>query len=347
MKRRAFLKSAGPAAIAFGEPSPQASRPRASELPPRKVIVGSAVQGFWVEYPGLEKRLAELAALIDEMQAAALARYGRGLDLAVLPEVALTGEAGEDAPARAVAWDGPVGARFAEKARTARCYIVVPTYLREPGGALRVSNAAVLVDRSGKVAGIYRKVHLVVSADGRRMEGGATPGTEFPVFACDFGKLAIQICYDIEFDLGWRELARKGAELIAWPTQSPQTVHPAARALAHGCWIVSSTWRDNASLFEPTGKIAAQVRPPARILVEEIDLSYAILPWSAGLRKGKALEEKFGARIGYRYYEDEDCGLFWSNDPQTPVRRMIAAREADEELARVRACYRQAGIPGY
>jgi hypothetical protein len=256
-------------------------------LPPRKVIVGSVVQPFWVQYPGLDQRVAELAAIVGETEAAAQARYGRGLDLAVLPEDALTGETGEETLARAVAWDGSVSAAFARLARRARCYLVVPTYLRERDAPPRCSNAAVLVDRSGNVAGVYRKVHLVVSDDGKRLEGGATPG---------------------------------------------------------------STWRDNASLFEPTGKIAAQVRPPARILVEEIDLSYAILPWSAKLRKGKALEEKYGARIGYRYYEDEDCGLFWSNDAETPVRRMIEAlglREADEELARARACYRAARVPGY
>src|SRR5689334_8211153 len=38
---------------------------RRSELPPRKVIVGSAMQQFWVEYPGLDKRLDELSGLID------------------------------------------------------------------------------------------------------------------------------------------------------------------------------------------------------------------------------------------------------------------------------------------
>ncbi len=54
------------------------------------------------------------------------------------------------------------------------------------------------------------------------MEGGTTPGKNLPVFDCDFGKLAIQICYDMEFDRGWQELARQGAELIAWPTQSPR-----------------------------------------------------------------------------------------------------------------------------
>jgi hypothetical protein len=198
--------------------------------------------------------------------------------------------------------------------------------------------------------GIYRKVHLVVSGDRKTMEGGSIPGKELPVFNCDFGKLAIQICYDMEFDRGWQDLARKGAELIAWPTQSPQTAQPAFRAMQPRCYIISSTWRNNASVFEPTGKIAAQVRPPEQVLVQELDLSYAILPWSSKLRNGKALKEKYGERIGFRYYEDEDCGIFWSNEPQVPVRQMVRAlglAEAEEQLSSVREFYRKAGVLDY
>jgi hypothetical protein len=200
------------------------------------------------------------------------------------------------------------------------------------------------------VAGIYRKVHLVVSSDGKTMEGGSSPGKELPVFDCDFGKLAIQICYDMEFDRGWQELARKGAELVAWPSQSPQTAQPAARAVEQRCYIVSSTWRNNASVFEPTGKIVAQVKPPQELLVHELDLSYAILPWSSKLRNGKALQDKYGEKIGFRYYEDEDCGIFWSNDPSTPVRQMVQSLgllEAEDQLTRVRESYHRAGVLDY
>ena len=86
------------------------------------------------------------------------------------------------------------------------------------------------------------------------------------------------------------------------------------------------------------------------MLVHEIDLSYALLPWSSALRHGKALEEKFGGKIGFRYYEDEDLGIFWSNDARTPIRQMIQSLgllEAHEELARARETYRKAGVPGY
>ncbi len=32
-----------------------------SDLPPRKVIVGTAMQALWGAYPGLEKRLEQLS----------------------------------------------------------------------------------------------------------------------------------------------------------------------------------------------------------------------------------------------------------------------------------------------
>jgi predicted amidohydrolase len=321
-----------------------------SGFAPRKVIVGTAMQSFWGPYPGLEKRLEQLASMVDRMAQESKSRYGRGLDLAILPETAITGEAGGDALSHSVAFPGPVADTFARTAREHHCYIIVPTYLRESHDPKRCSNAAVLVNRAGEVAGTYRKVHLVVAGDGKTMEGGSTPGQELPVFDCDFGKLGIQICYDMEFDRGWQELARQGAEIIAWPTQSPQTAQPAARAMQQRCYIVSSTWRHNASVFEPTGKIAAQIKPPEQTLVQELDLSYAILPWSSKLRNGKALQEKYGEKIGFHYYEDEDCGIFWSNDPRTPVRQMVQSLgllEAEDELARVRESYRKARVLDY
>lgn len=340
VKRRTLFAAPALAAAATAPPLP-----RPSFKPPRKVIVGTAMKAFWVKHPGVPARLAELTALVDEMARESQRRYGRGLDLAILPETSISGEANGDALANSVPWAGAVQEAFARTARQHRCYIVAATYLKE--SARRCSNAAILVDRRGEAIGTYRKVHLVVGADGKTMEAGSTPGREQPVFDCDFGKLGIQICYDIEFDNGWRDLAAKGAEIIAWPTQSPQTTQPATRAAAGKCYIVSSTWRHNASIFEPTGKIVAQLKAPGQTLVEEIDLSYAILPWSSKLQNGRALRAKYGGRVGFRYYEDEDLGLFWSNDPKMSIRQMIEPLgliEADEELSRVREAYRLAGI---
>ena len=359
MNRRTFVATLGTAVAAGTGPAglraaatgtgAGARNGSTSSGPPRKVIVGTVLQSFWGAYPGLEKRLEQLAGLVDQMTAQAEKRHGRRIDLAILPETSITGEAGSDALACSVPFEGLVQDVFGRKAREHGCHIVVPTYLLDSKQGRRCSNAAVLVGRKGEPMGTYRKRHLVVSLERGTMEGGCTPGDTLPVIACDFGKVGIQICYDMEFDDGWAELARGGAELIAWPTQSPQTSQPAFRARAHRCHIVSSTWRHNASVFEPTGKIAAQIRPPDGILVHELDLSYALLPWSAKLRNGEGLRKAYGDRVGFHYYEDEDCGIFWSNDPATSIGDMVRSMgllELEEEMARVREFYRKAGAPG-
>ena len=50
------------------------------------------------------------------------------------------------------------------------------------------------------------------------------------------------------------------------------------------------------------------------VLVQEIDLSCPILPWSMNLDNGKLFTKAFGGKVGFRYYEDESR-IFWSNDP--------------------------------
>lgn len=319
-----------------------------SDQLPRKVIVGTVVQGFWVKYPGLPKRLEELTGLIDRLTEESRKKYGRGLDLAVLPESAVNGEITSNIVEQSVAFEGPVKEAFVRKARECHCYIVVPMFLLENREKRLCSNVAILIGRNGEVVGMYRKLHLAVPARSDSMEGGITPGKEVPVFQTDFGKLGIQICFDMEYDYGWKELARQGADLVVWPTQSPGIVHPAFRSMQEHYYIVSSTWRNNASIAEPTGKIVAEVRPPGQTLVQELDLSYAIIPWSTRLKNGQALKEKYGDRVGFRYYEDEDQGLFWSNDPHLPVRQMLVSlglNELDEELGRIERLYDKVGVP--
>jgi predicted amidohydrolase len=320
-----------------------------SGQPARKVIVGTVLQPFWVAYPGLDKRLEQLAGIVDRLAAESMKKYGRGLDVVVLPETAVTGEMGGDLIAGAAPLAGALQETFARKAREHRCYIVVPTYLLEDREKKLVTNAAILIGRKGEVVGIYRKIHLAVPTGSDSMEGGTTPGKDAQVFQCDFGKLGIQICFDMDFDDSWQELERQGADLVVWPTQSPQTAQPAFRAMHGRYYIVSSTWRNNASVFEPTGRIAAQIREPQQTLVQEIDLSYALLPWSKNLAKGMALRKIYGEKVGYHYYEDEDVGIFWSNDPELTIGRMIQSigvTELEPELRRIRKLYRKAGVPG-
>jgi predicted amidohydrolase len=304
---------------------------------PRKVVVGTVMQGFWGAGLDLDGRIEVLLRRTDELAAMAAERWpGRGLDLAVLPEtVVTTGADGADAAAQAVPLEGLVADAFGEAARRHSAYIVVGMMLADDERRGVHSNAAVLFDRSGEVAGIYRKLHPVAVVGRTDLERGVTPGLQAPVFECDFGRLGMQICWDMCFDDGWDLLGRKGAEIIAWPSASPQTLMPAWRARRLRCYVVTSTPRENATIFDPAGLVAAQALPPQSALVAEIDLSCMVLPWASELRNGQALTDLFGERVGYRYSVTEDCGLFWSNDPALPIGHMarrIGMIDYDEHL---------------
>ena len=198
----------------------------------------------------------------------------------------------------------------------------------------RVSNAAVLLDRDGRVAGIFRKVHPMLDADGT-FEGGVTPGEAYPIFNCDFGRLGILICWDMGYEDAWEALAAAGAEIIALPSASPQTLRPGAEAMRHHLYVVTSAPRDNASLFDPIGRQVATVTRAPGMLVHEIDLAYAILHWTETLQEGRALRERFGSRVGYDYSSREDTGVFWSNDPQVPIGTMVKELRLSEMPAEI------------
>ena len=84
--------------------------------------------------------------------------------------------------------------------------------------------------------------------------------------------------------------------------------------------------------------------------MQELDLSYAILPWSSQLKNGQGLSQAFGDKVGFRYYEDEDCGMFWSNDPHMTIRQMmgkLGLDEEQEEFQHDEGVYHKAGVLGY
>ncbi len=308
--------------------------------PPRKVVVGTVIHGYYAADPASRDRQAVAVDLIERVAADAERAYpGRGVDLVVLPESAVTSGRRGAPEVRSVELDGPVLDTFGGLARAHNTYIVLPMALVTDRRRGLFHNAAALIDRTGDVAGIYRKVHVVAHITTDVLEGGMTPGEDFPVFDCDFGRIGIQICYDVCYEDGWEALAAQGVELVAWPTASPATAAPARHAARGEYFVVSAPWRDNATIFEPTGLVAARIAPPAEILVHEIDLASMVLPWSEYLRNGAALREQFGDRVGFHYEPMEDIGLFWSNDPATPIAEMarrIGVRSVRDELERNR-----------
>ena len=309
--------------------------------PPRKVIVATSIFPHYGAWNGLERRLETLCDMIDRKVEISRETYGRGTDLILFTEHAVTGGSGTTAAEKAHPLDGKILDTLAAKARTHNTNLCVPMHLDEDRDAGIFTNSVIILNRRGDVAGIYRKIHPVngyacVGQDPQVLESGITPGKTATPVELDVGRVGVQICWDMCYDDGWELLAQNGAELVLWATAAPRTLTPAMRAVQNRYWIVTATPRDNASIFEPaTGQPLAQVHPPATMLVEQIDLSWLYLFWSPDLKNGKAFTDAFGEKVGYHYIAQEDCGLFWSNDPNRTIGDMCREIGIDPDYNRV------------
>jgi predicted amidohydrolase len=315
---------------------PPSTTPR-RDRPPRKVLIGTVISGREIFSMTLEKRLQRMDELVDAVAAEAGHSYpGKRLDLVVLPETFLA-RPGKGLGDQALRLD-EVRERIAACAKRHDSYLIVPLLMEETDPPLRYSNAAALVDRAGNIAGIYRKVHPVAYQGSDVLEGGTTPGRDFPVFDCDFGRLGIQICFDMLYADGWRALAAQGAEIVALPSASAETVRPAAYARENKYYVVSATPQNHAAFISPLGIIEAQATRES-VLVHEIDLSYALIHWEGILENGEALRRRYGDGVGFNYYVTEDMGIFWSNDPKTSIGKMIkdaGLLEIEDSVERIR-----------
>jgi predicted amidohydrolase len=305
------------------------SQPRVPRVDgaPRKVVIGTMCHSMFGTFPGLDARCEELKRHLEEMESQARAKYHAGLDLVVFPEFALNNMRVK-APQSAIALDGPGFAYFQKLAREHHTYIIIPSIITDGG---KFYNSAILLDRNGAMMGRYDKAHPCPDpAPATTFEGGVTPGTSFPVFDCDFGRLGMQICFDYCHEEGWHELALNGAEIVAYHSQSPTVSIAAARAVNNRYYVVSSTWRTDAMVVDPVGRLVAELRPQGAaatpkddVLVTQIDLEYRLLPWDPKLQNGEALKKKFGDDVGFRFYPEEDMGVFWSNNPKVPIDAMV------------------------
>jgi predicted amidohydrolase len=191
-------------------------------------------------------------------------------DLVVLPET-LTYGSGSTYVDVAESIPGPSTEYFGKLAKEHNLYLV-PGLVERDGPLLY--NVAMLIGPDGKIAGKYRKVCLPRS----EIEGGVTPGHDYPVFDTRFGKVGMMVCYDGFFPEVARELSNRGAEVIAWPVMGCNPLLGAARACENHVYVVSSThtaadqnWMISA-IFGQDGKPLAQAKDFGTVVVAEVDL---------------------------------------------------------------------------
>ena len=194
-------------------------------------------------------------------------------DIVCLPEGITVVSTGKTYVEVSEAIPGPSTKFLGQLAKKHNMYIVAGIYERE--GSV-VYNTSVLVGRDGKLQGTYRKASL----PREEIDGGITPGDEFPVFDTDFGRIGMMICWDLHFPEAARMLALQGAEVIFMPIWGGELILAKARAIENQIYLVSSTYDMKTGVFDKSGELLVEGTEENPVAIVEVDLNQRKLwPW--------------------------------------------------------------------
>jgi predicted amidohydrolase len=229
--------------------------------------------------------------VIDDCIAAIAAAGERGADLLVLPEepdIIAGGAYGQYPLAQ-----HPVFLRMAEQAARSRVGIVSSLSVALNGGN---ANTGFLLDRDGRLTGVYRKKHPAPSEE--EILTDPTDGDPFPVFDFEGVKLGIAICMDIHAPEMFRIYGLKGADLVCVPTMYLDYTGDMleslekARAIDSQMYLALSRYITRpflagksmgyAKVVAPDGRIVASTAHRPGVVVAEIDPAWRMPFWGEG-----------------------------------------------------------------
>ena len=206
---------------------------------------------------------------------------------------------------------------FTVFARTNQCYMICPILTHENG---KTYNAAVVIDRQGNRIGEYRKMYLPDD----EIKIGLTPSDlQPPVFKADFGVFGIQICYDINWDIGWKSLRQQGAEIVFWPSAFSGGQMVNTKAWENKYVVVSSTGAKS-KICDISGEVIAQTGMwDTNLICAPVNLEKAFLhAWPFGQRFDE-IKAKYGRKIRITNHTEEEWSIIESLSPEVHVKDIL------------------------
>lgn len=182
---------------------------------------------------------------------------------------------------------------FAEVARKNNCYIVYAAHRELSDGTRR--NSSVLIDREGKVAGAYNKNHPTIG----EMEKGILCGKDAPVIDCDFGRVAMAICFDLNFDQLRLRYAKSKPDLIVFSSMYHGGLMQAYWAYSCRSHFVGAIAGKGtpSEIRNPLGQVVASSTNYFDYAVATVNLDCALVHLDHNWERLRKLKAKYGPKV--------------------------------------------------
>lgn len=208
---------------------------------------------------------------------------------------------------------------FSDFSKKNNCYTICS--VDTPAGHDMFYNSAIVIDRQGKRIGAYHKIHPTED----EIKIGTMPGPLFqPVIQTDFGKIGVQICFDVLWDEGWEMYRKQGAEIIFIPSAFPGGQMINARAWKHKCVVVSSTRKGTSKICDFTGEELAKTGFwSPQLCWAPVNLEKAFLHLWPFVKHFPEIQKKYGRKVNIKIFHEEEWAIIESISPDVFVKDIL------------------------
>ena len=214
---------------------------------------------------------------------------------------------------------------FASKAKANNCYIAFGS-IHEADGGLR--NSLILLDRTGKIAGTYHKNFPTIG----EMEDGMIPGDEVPIIQCDFGRVAMAICFDLNYEELRLKYEKLQPDIILFSSLYHGGLMQGLWAYTCRSYFVSAIGvvQLPSEVISPLGEIVSTSTNYFNYTLSTINLDYKLAHLDYNWERLKKLKAKYGDAVTIHDPGKVGAVMITSEDKNVSAAEMV--KEFDIEL---------------
>ncbi len=192
---------------------------------------------------------------------------------------------------------------FSSVAKENHCYIAFGMKRQDDEGIWY--NSLLVLDRNGKVAGIYNKNFPTVA----EMESGIRAGSEAPLIECDFGTVAGAICFDLNFPEMLERYERSRPDIILFSSMYHGGLMQKYWAYASRSFFAGSVGGSStpSEIRNPLGEVLASSTNYFDYVVADVNLDRRLVHLDYNWEKLAQLKKKYGK--GVTIYDPGEVGV--------------------------------------
>ena len=213
---------------------------------------------------------------------------------------------------------------FAEVAAANSCYLAYSACRDLPDGSRR--NSTQIIDRQGRVAGIYNKNHVVVEETTR---SGILCGKDAPVIACDFGTVGCAICFDLNFAPIRAKYAAARPDLIVFCSMYHGGLMQNYWAYDCRAHFVGAICGDQCTVINPLGELVAASTNYHHHVTATVNLDCALAHLDYNWGKFRAMKAKYGRGVQFTDPGHLGCVLITNGLADRSVADLVAEFEIE------------------